>query len=605
MAGLSQSHKLSGPLIVTTNEPDAFHLSLRFNTTATTEPGRRLDLQIHRMHDCDRHDDAQSTVVTWGTPAHNGRILSAAKIAQAIREEGLESVVSRLDCGFLLIFHDRRRGRLTIVNDRTASLPFFYHVAPGQFIASSSFKRLFDARGSIASPGFDALTVVEFLHLRRVFGTRTYDRDIAFLPYASILTVSANNATEHRRYWRITAEKSPLNRNKLAERLAETLRQSMQTYMSDNRQFGLLLSGGLDARALLAAARQLPVCITTTPRPNNELAVAAELAAICGAEHVYVPRPEHLLDKALPTSVALSGGMTIFSEVQFLGYGPDITPKANTIFMGLLLDIMFCGHYLPKSLVSAGGRSGWHFHLHKLPSDFAGRFLDTVSYRLKTSDPLRLFRRDKHETIRKRLLERLHQEIAEGYQLGLREYDLWEFMHLHNLARHYSLLMAQSVRTFAACRLPAITNDLVDLCWAMHAEDKANWAVYQMAITKLNPKLMQVRNANTNIRAGLPLWQQSAIKFARAFSSKIFGVDLRRSPSWWDRSWPEPRQSIDANPSIQARVLNLGKSNTLAEVGLFDLESIAQVISEHFAGGQDHTVLLGELLTIEEALRPS
>jgi asparagine synthetase B (glutamine-hydrolysing) len=585
--------------------PETFHLSLQFNTSASVEHGRRLDLQAYRMHDCEQYDDAHSTVVIWGTPARDGRILRAADIAGEIQTKGLDALVPRLDCGFLIIVHDRQRDCLTIVNDRTASLPCFYQATADGFLASSSFKRLFDARGGIASPGFDALTVAEFLYFRRVFGTRTYDRDISFLPYASVLTVNPDGSSDHRRYWRVAAEKFALGQNELADRLAEALRRSMRTYMSDGRKFGLLLSGGLDARALLAAAPEPPICITTTPKPNNELAVAMELASIRGAEHIYVPRPERLLDNALHPSVELSGGMTIFSEVPYLGYGADIAPKADVVFMGLLLDIMFCGHYLPKSLFSVGAHSGWHFRLQDLPTDIAGHFINKVSYRLKTSDPFRVIDRHKHRMIRDQLRERIQQEFAEGQQLGLRDYDLWEFMHLHNLARHYSLLMAQSVRTFAACRLPAVTNELYDLCWAMRAEDKANWAVYQKAIAKLNPRMMRTRNANTNIRADLPLWRQTTVKFVRALLGKLFGVNLRRSPSWWDRSWPEPRQNIDANPSIQVRIMNLSRSDTLSAAGFFDLDLIANVVSEHNSGMHDHSVLLGELLTIEEALRPS
>ena len=585
-------------------EPDIFHLSLQFNTTAAHQPGHRLGLQTHQLIDSDRFDDERLIVITWGTPAKNGQILRASKIAKAISADGIEVVASHLDCSFLIIIYDRWSDCLTVVNDRTASLPFFYHVSKNHFLASSSFRRLFVARGGITSPGFDALTVAEFLHFRRVFGNRTYDRDISFLPYASVLTVGANGVINHKRYWKIMADKLSLNQDKMADRLADSLRLSMKTYMSDNKNYGLLLSGGLDARALLAAASRPPVCITTTPRPNNELAVALELAAIRGVEHIYVPRPERLLNNALRPSVDLSGGMTIFSEVQFLGYGPSITPKANTIFMGLLLDIMFCGHYLPKSLITIGGRSGWSFRMNELPADFAKYFFDTVSYRLKTSDSLRVLRSDLRESTQKRLLDRIHEEMDEGHQLGLQHYDLWEFMHLHNFARHYSLLMAQSVRTFAACRLPAVTNDLYDLCWAMRAEDKANWAVYQKAIVKLNPEMMLVRNANTNIRADLPLWQQSYIKLLRAISSKMLGFNTRRSPSWQDRSWPEPRKNIDANPCIQERIRNLARSNTLAEIGLFDPDAIADVVSEHINGTLDHTVLLSELVTIEEALQP-
>jgi len=269
----------------------------------------------------------------------------------------------------------------------------------------------------------------------------------------------------------------------------------------------------------------------------------------------------------------------------------------------LALDIMFCGHYLPKSPVKFAGRSGWHFHLHELPDDLPATFVDTVSYRLKTSDPMRVIRPERRAEMRTRLIDSVRFAIEEGRAMGLQGYDLWEYVHLHDLARHYSFLMAQSVRTFAACRIPAISNALYDLCWAMRAEDKANWSVYQKAIARLGPDLMMVRNANTNIRASMPLWQQSLVKFSRAIGQKA-GLQFGASPSWWDRSWPQPRQAIDANPAIRAKLTELPDSQALASADLFDRDAIDSVIHEHASGTLDHTVLLSELLTIDGALQP-
>lgn len=582
---------------------DVFHLSLEFRTGPAVSPNGRLDIDVHKVLDVDRFDDEGGTVVSWGTPAIGEKIVSANEIARLVRQHGIETTVKKFDCSFLIIIHDRSADRLTILTDRFGSLPFFYGTESGRFVASSSFKRLFDRRGGVASAGFDPWAVAEFLYFRRVFNTRTYDRDISFLAGASILTIEGAGSIDHRRYWRPNADKSNLGRVDLAERLAEGLKASMRTYMSDERRFGLLLSGGLDARALLAAAPHPPVCFTTTPKPNNEFAVAQALAAIRSAEHVYIPRPEQLLNNALSPSVALSGGMTVFHEVQFLGYGSQILDRADTLFMGLALDIMFCGHYLPKSLVSFAGRSGWHFRLQELPADLPRTFVDTISYRLKTSDPMRVIRADRREEMRARLIETVRTTMDEGREHGLKGYDLWEYVHLHDLARHYSFLMAQSVRTFAACRIPALSNALYDLCWEMRAEDKANWSVYQKAIGLLNPELLAVRNANTNIRASMPLWQQSIVKFSRAAGQKI-GIASGTSPSWWDRSWPEPRQAIDANPLIQAALADLPGSPALASADLFDRDGISSVIDEHASGARDNTVLLCELLTIDRALKP-
>lgn len=588
--------------MTTVVRPDIFHLAVRFACRAQDNLPH-FEVDAYRMLGVSRFDDATATVLVWGNVGAEGRLLPVEEVAVKLRSSDAKKLALSFDGSFLILFFNRVVRRLQIITDRTGSLPFYYRYDVTGFRGSSAFKQLFDEQGSGASAGMDRWAVVEFLYFRRLFGTRTYDQDIAYLPYASILSIEFGSSPRLQRYWSIGVEKLSAKTDVLAEQLAGALRASMAMQMSDGARYGLMLSGGLDARALLAAAPSAPVCFTTTPRPNNEFAVAQELAGLKGVRHVYLPRPLQLLNNAVDSSVYLSGGMTVFHEVQFVGYGPQVSPEADTVFLGLALDIMFCGHYLPKSLVKIGDRNTWHFHLHDLPMDIAGVFLDTVSYRLKTSDPLQVLRPELRSEARQRLRASVEAEIAEARDLGLSGYDIWEFMHLHNLSRHYSLLMAQSVRTFAECRIPALTNDLFDLCWAMRAEDKTNWRVYQKAIARLNPAMMKVRNANTNIRADLPLWAQSGIKFARAALGRA-GLKVRGSPNWWDRSWPEPRHSIDANPNVQAMARALPASQRLAALDIFDRAALKSVVDEHFARRKDHTVLLNVLITIDRALAP-
>lgn len=201
--------------------PDIFHLSLEFRTGAAHEPGHRLNLQRHKLFDSDYHDDERSALAIWGTPALNDKLLTAHQLAQRIYLEGIDAVASRLDCGFLIVFYDKLSDQLAIITDRTGSLPLFYTFRNDHFAASSSFKRLFDQRGAGASAGLDPWTIAEFFYFRRVFGTHTYDRNISYLPYASVLTVDGNGKMQQRKYWKLRAEKLQLSHDVLAERLAD------------------------------------------------------------------------------------------------------------------------------------------------------------------------------------------------------------------------------------------------------------------------------------------------------------------------------------------------------------------------------------------------
>ncbi len=221
-----------------------FRLSLRFDPAREAASGDGFRFEVVGLHDFRRLEDAGGVFLVWGFPVLDGRAADPAELMRRLRDEGAEALARELDCGFVLAYFDRGRRDLTLITDRWSSLPLFYGSDGGCFRADSSFKRLFDGRGAGGSPGLDRWTVAEFFYFRRVFGERTYDQGIRFLPYAAILTVDAEGRTDLRRYWRIGAEKSPAGQNAMAERLAAALRYSMRVHTSDGHRYGLMLSGG-------------------------------------------------------------------------------------------------------------------------------------------------------------------------------------------------------------------------------------------------------------------------------------------------------------------------------------------------------------------------
>ena len=207
--------------------------------------------------------------------------------------------------------------------------------------------------------------------------------------------------------------------------------------------------------------------------------------------------------------------------------------------------------------------------------------------------------------LRQSVLDAVAEVMAEGRAAGAEGYDLWEFMHLHNFARHYSFHMAASVQTYADCRTPALENRLFDLCRAMPAALETNWGVYQKALVRLDPALMEVRDANTNIKARYPLRAQTWIKWARSAGNAVLRTGFGAAPSRWDRSWPHPRESIDANPQTREMVADLARSERLAALDFLDMDAIAAALGDHASGRHEHTVLLNALVTIDRCLAPA
>lgn len=590
-----------------------FQLSARFTPDAPVTEGAgadlfndgRLSVRGVNLHPPARlYRSGGRTLVIWGNPIAEGRISDAAVLRSFATESSLAEFAHGLNGSFLILVYDPQTATLCVLNDRFASLALYYRRDGNTLQMSTSFKALLDPLLRNGKARIDPAVVFEFLHFRRLFGTHTYETGTQYLDSASILTFAPGMTTPRvEKYWMPSFAVSPRSAIESASLLADALRDAMAMHMSDGQRYGLMLSGGLDSRALLAAAPSPPTCFTTCLSRNNEFDVAGELAAAAGAEHVFVQRPQDMLNDLVEDSVWLAG-MQIYPEFQFAPYRDAVLPKADIIFLGLALDVFFAGLYQPKKPLRLCGRDTLMYQLQPINGDLATQFMRGVSYRLKTSDPWSVI----HQKARPYLEDRLHESVegvmARARNAGADAYGQWEYMHLHNFSRHYSFPMAASIRGWADCRIPALENRLFDLSFALAPQDKANWAVLMQAIDACNPAMMTIRNANTNLTARYGLGLQTAIHWMRAAANRAFGPHFRSMPPWWERSWPPARASLEHNSHVRDLVAALPDSPALSALEIFDSGRISDFIAAHQANQHDHSVLLNLLVTIDRCLTP-
>lgn len=541
-------------------------------------------------------------LIILGHPFIDGRRDDAAVCAALQQTDSIERFACQLDGGFLVLVHEPADGRLHVISDRFASYAFFYRADSVDGLSGALTPFDLAARNGTR---LDDTALFEFIWLRRLLGEKTFDAGTRYLASATVLT-SAADGLAVRKYWQPDYSAPRFDEAAGAAAIAEALRDGMAAQMEqtgDGRRYALFLSGGLDSRAVLAAAAQPLAAVTTCATMNNEAEVARDVANKVEAAFTFIARPERPYDEAIDDAVWLSGGQQIFTEAQFLGYGPELSGSADCFFIGLGLDIFLGGLYQPKKPVRWFGRQALHQKLTPLSNDLAGDYLGGVKYRLSTTDPWMFVRPDHRPRLTEALRASVTDILQRGEALGAAGYDLWEYLHLHNLSRHYSFPMIQSVRTWAECRAPALTNAFLDIAVRLPAEHKVNSSAYLRALRMLAPDLMAIRNANTNLPAGMPFRRQTALKAVFAASNKLAGTHFRMSPAATERSWPRPRDVLRASPVLQKEVAALPKSPVLAAIPFMDMDGVARAVDDLTNDRHDHTVGLFVLLTIDRALR--
>ena len=541
------------------------------------------------------------TYVWLGSPFISGKLITEKNIP--LLGDQLTSSPEKLNGSFFIAVASA--DQLTLITDRFGSIPIFYGVFGNRGLAlSTGYRCLMEHLGPEEVGGISESAIFEFLWMRRLFGTKTYHQKVKCLPSASLITVESPGMNiSSTQYWQ--HKSSLINWEEGAtENLAERLANASDMYLSDDaKKFGLMLSGGLDSRALLSLGKTRYKSFTTARKKNNEFEIAGELSRLFKVEHEFLRREQDYLAKNFEASIVASNAMTVFYECQFLGHAQSIASQVDIVHMGIYLDIFFCGHYLFKKRPQFAGRSALFFVLQQLDDNtLEETFVRNISYRLKTSNPESVVQAKVIPELKDALLESIRQKMDEGRECGFSGHRLWEYMHLTDIGRHYSALMARSLACHVPVEIPCIENDLYDLALTMPIEDKVNWRAYQGALKKLSVAAMRVRNSNTNIRAHHSLFTQTMLNAIRSAAGQLTHLDqIKRMPEFGDRSWPAVIDDL-GNAFFDNKIDDLGESSEIMSLSFIDPDRLRKVISEHRNGTQNHAVFLSLLLTLEHGL---
>jgi asparagine synthase (glutamine-hydrolysing) len=192
--------------------------------------------------------------------------------------------------GFALL--DTRRRELLLARDHFGQKPLYYTHQPGRFAFGSELKSL------LALPWVDrerdSEAFLDYISWLSLPAPRTHFRHIRKLQAGSAITLSLDdpNAVAPAKYWRyeLTQEPDLTSLDAAAEELDRTLRDSVQMHLRADVPVGVLLSSGLDSRAVVAYAQELQGGKVQTftvgfGTEDSELQGAAETAREIRSDH--------------------------------------------------------------------------------------------------------------------------------------------------------------------------------------------------------------------------------------------------------------------------------------------------------------------------------
>jgi asparagine synthase (glutamine-hydrolysing) len=213
---------------------------------------------------------------------------SDLELVLRLYQEKEEQFIHDLEGGFVLAIWDLARKELILANDRFGRYPVFWAHYRGKLIFAPEVK------GILCDVDFhkelNLTALAEYMRFQQLLGEKTFFEGIELLPPASLLRYNAQaDSVAIDRYWDFSRiPKLDVAFEEAAEEMGHLLRQAVNRLISRPYRVGVYLSGGLDARTILAMIddAHFPVVSITYGQENcRDVVYGERIARKAGCDH--------------------------------------------------------------------------------------------------------------------------------------------------------------------------------------------------------------------------------------------------------------------------------------------------------------------------------
>lgn len=482
-------------------------------TTARRDDGLRMTLSLHpplagRQPASTR--DGRVDVYVWGdvyghgprgtyTPRPDG-VPSARYCARLYDRYGIR-FVDDLNGDFLLVLHDESDGTVTFVTDRVATRPVYYAETDSGFVFSSHLQSL--PTHPAVPAAFDDALLHEYLLMRRVLGVETPLEGVRELPPGSIVEVDAGDGSVRTdTYWRPSYDPEDRPLSYFVDEFTDVLRQVLGEWTRDDREYGVLLSGGSDSR-LVQAAMDVPVtAFHIADWMSREATVARRAARAAGDEFVMLRRDDSYYERTLEQAPSMSAFSGWFDQAYFTGVQDELTGRVDVLVSGLYADMLFAGSGLQTTELSLGDVGTLSVPLHREVNS-----IEEYAEAVTNEAPDHLPYSERRESATDIVLDHVHTEGRHVVSHGVRYNSLCDLMmygDFYPMSADTDAIFSRSLGQTLPYRTPFLDNRLLDLQQRIPIEYLLRRNIVNRALTKIAPDLAEIPHARTGIPPKYP-----------------------------------------------------------------------------------------------------
>jgi asparagine synthase (glutamine-hydrolysing) len=487
------------------------------------------------------------------------------------------------------IWNSRSR-QIFLVNDRFGMKLLYYSHAPGRCSFASSLHAL------LADPSVPRRTnrrgLAQLFTFGQLLGDDTLVEGAQLLPAASWLVydLDADRLTVDR-YWRLSARAPFRNRAESLERIDGAFERAVERCAADTDGLGLSLSGGMDARTILAVAAKPGRSLRTLTVGMNgsmDQDSAAAMAKMVNCPHHQVNLGENFLsnfEAHLRHMVRLTDGHYLCQCIVMptLPVYPDL--GIRVLLRGHAGELMHMG----KAYNFSVDRDGLAVRDDAALMNWLWRHL-----RAYMSDGVDgpLFAGASQRDAESLASESLLTCVQETTQTEPTSHRIWHLFLTQRLRRETALSLVE-FDSVVETRLPYLDNELIDELFAAPPELKLHDVIQAHILRLHRPEFLKIVNVNTGTVVGASTIRQSVARFRTRVFAKL-GVSGFQ---------PYERLGLWLRRELRPLVERLLLGPRCLERGVLDPDTVRAVVGNHLAGRRNHTFLVLAMMILEMSQR--
>lgn len=491
-----------------------------------------------------------------------------------------ESFAQYLNGDFVIVIYDTRSKELIAANDRFARRPFFYYDETSTIIMGSEKKNILCCSDNAQMDYLGLLQV--FAHSHNIMG-RTFIKNIFSLSPATILRKNANGINITHYYTWYFDSHCNINRKETIEEMRQAIINAVNLRLKNKDRILLLLSGGHDSRsislAIKPAKRSFVQAYTFGEKDSHEIKIACELCSILN----YKFKQQRI--NISPSLQAEIGTWKSEFAVNACGHPymsahAELKMDGDYILSGLPgLDTLNGAYMTPRIVLS----SLLPFYFPELVFGMYAKSFNSLLSIFNYN-----FIIDYYPKLKQEFINSINNIEAANKR---DQYDVWFTTERQSQFSHMADLVERDLFEY----IPPYTDiEALKIFTKIPTMER----IYQQySKDMLYRDYPEVRHVPYDAGRGLIIEKNSFWTYIREYTEKKAKIKRYPPSVFWDYS-----KAIRSDPEVRSNIIDtISKSEEL--LAIFNINSIKQMLENHYAGIGDNANSIGLLLTFSNAYK--